>query len=250
MSPRSVMYQRQGKVARIALDRPQAGNAVDGSMARDLREACRQAIEDDEAFVVVITGAGEAFSVGTPAPDTPNGLDGLRVTDAIAAIPKPTIAAINGDATGHGLELTLACDLRIAADSANLAMDQVLEGSIPWDGGTQRLPRIVPRAIAMEMILTGRRLDAGEALSVGLVNQLAPGAELTARVDALAERLAASAPIAAAYVKEALNKGMDVPLEQGLRLEADLAILLHTTQDRAEGLRAFLKKRSPEFVGR
>jgi enoyl-CoA hydratase/carnithine racemase len=232
------------------LNRPQAGNAVDGEMARALRDSCHQAIEDDEAFVVVLTGAGKAFSTGTQSPGTPEAMNGLRVTDAIAAIPKPTIAAINGDATGHGLELTLACDLRIAADSAKLAMDQVLEGSIPWDGGTQRLPRIVPRAIALEMILTGRQLDADEALSVGLVNELAPSAELSARANALAERLAASAPIAAAYVKEALNKGMDMPLEQGLRLEADLAILLHTTQDRAEGLRAFLEKRSPEFVGR
>ena len=250
MSPRSVVYQRQGQVARILLDRPEAGNEVDEALARDLRDACRRAFEDDEAYVVVLTGAGEAFSTGTPSPDTPEAMDRLRVTAAIAAIPKPTVAAINGDATGHGLELALACDLRIAADSAALALDQVLDGAIPWDGGTQRLPRIVPKAVALELILTGRRLNADEALSMGLVNDVAPAADLIARANGLAERLAASAPIAAAYAKEALLKGMDVPLEQGLRLEADLAILLHTTHDRAEGLRAFLEKRSPEFAGR
>ena len=244
------MYQRQGHVARILLDRPEAGNEVDEALARDLRDACRRAFEDDEAYVVVLTGAGEAFSSGTPSPDTPEAMDRLRVTAAIAAIPKPTVAAINGDATGQGLELALACDLRIAADSAVLALDQVLDGAIPWDGGTQRLPRIVPKAVALELVLTGRRLNADEALSMGLVNDVAPTAELIARADGLAERLAASAPIAAAYAKEALLKGIDLPLEQGLRLEADLAILLHTSHDRAEGLRAFLEKRSPEFAGR
>jgi enoyl-CoA hydratase/carnithine racemase len=250
MSPNSVVYQRQGRVARILLDRPDSGNEVDEMLAQDLRDACRRAFEDDETYVVIITGAGEAFSTGTPSPGTPEAMDRLRVAAAIAAIPKPTVAAINGNATGHGLELALACDLRIAADSAELALDQVLDETIPWDGGTQRLPRIVPKAVALELVLTGRRVTAGEALSMGLVNDVAPAADLMARADGLADRLAASAPIAAAYAKEALLKGLDVPLEQGLRLEADLAILLHTTDDRTEGLRAFLEKRPPEFAGR
>jgi len=240
-------------VAVITLHRPEAGNAVDHAMAADLREACRSVIEDDAVHLAVVTGSGRHFSVTDPSakqPSSPDDFDSLRVAEALAAIPKPLLAALNGDAIGQGLEIALACDLRIASESARFALDHILHGAIPWDGGTQRLPRFIPRAIALELILTGKSISATEAKELGLVNEVAPAGEVLARATALANKLAAMAPIAANYVKEAAAKGMDVTLAQGLRLEADLAILLHSTSDRAEGLKSFLEKRAPHFAGR
>ena len=253
MTRRSVLYERQGHVATITLHRPDAGNAIDERMAAELREACRAVVEDDSAYVAIVTGSGRHFSITDPSARQPASQEAFaerRVTEALASIPKPLIAALNGNATGQGLEVALACDLRIASDTARFALDQILHGQIPWDGGTQRLPRFIPRAIALELILTGKSISASEARELGLVNETAPAAEALPRAKALAAKLAAVAPIAANYVKEATAKGMDMTLDQGLRLEADLAILLHTTNDRAEGLKSFLEKRSPHFAGR
>ena len=162
----------------------------------------------------------------------------------------PSIAAINGDAIGIGLELALACDLRICTETAHFAMNHIMYGGIPWDGGTQRLSRIVGRGKAMEMILTGEVIDAQEAHSIGLVHRVIPDDEILTVVMDTAREIASKGPIAVRYAKEAIRKGMDLTLEQGLRLEADLYFLLHTTSDRTEGIKAFQEKRSPRFEGR
>lgn len=246
----SVRMERRGFVFTITLARPETGNAVDGAMAEALREASQQAVEADDCHVLVLASTGGVFCSGAaPMADPLSDIPRLRVADALAAIPKPVIAAIQGDALGQGLELALACDLRIAADSAHFAMDQVRGGLIPWDGGSQRLPRLVSRGIALEMLLTGRTVTALEALAAGLVSEVEPMEQVLARAQQVADALAQMAPIAASYVKEAMLKGMDMPLDQALRLETDLAVLLHSSRDRAEGIRSFLEKRKPRFTG-
>ena len=157
--------------------------------------------------------------------------------------------SVESAALGQGLELALACDLRLAVQGAMLSLDQVSRGELPWDGGTQRLPRLLPPGVALDMVLTGRRMSAEEALAFGLVSAVVPTEALGQRAAELAEKIAAMAPIASVYAKEAVLKGLDAPLDQGVRLEADLAILLHTSRDRAEGIGAFLQKRKPRFTG-
>jgi enoyl-CoA hydratase len=164
--------------------------------------------------------------------------------------PQPIIAAIRGYALGGGLELALACDLRIASDDAQLGLTEVNLAIIPGGGGTQRLPRLVGRGRALEMILTGARVDARAALSIGLVERVVPAADVLAAARELARTLAEKAPIALRYAKEAVVKGLELPLADGLRLENDLATLLRTTEDRVEGAKAFLEKRKPRFTGK
>ena len=245
----------QGHVAWITLERPDEGNAPDQEMAAALREACESLGQNVGVRVIVITGAGEHFCSAPPHPLPPasNGtgiaVRPSRVASTVAALEAPVIAAVNGPAIGQGLELALACDLRIAAEEALFAMPQVPAGVLPWDGGTQRLPRVVGRGRAMEILMTGREVDAGEALSMGLVHEVVPQGELAARAQALAEGIAAAAPIALRYTKEAVLRGVDMDIDAGLRLEADLNILLQSTADRAEGVRSFLERRTPRFRG-
>jgi enoyl-CoA hydratase/carnithine racemase len=172
-----------------------------------------------------------------------------NIAAAVAAIEKPVIAAVNGDALGDGLELALACDVRIAAQNARFGLPEIEAGLIPSGGGTQRLPRIVGRGKALEMILTGETIDAPAALEYGLATKIVSADSLMTEVEALAKAMAAKAPVSLRYIKEAINKGLDLTMEQGLRLEADLYFLLHTTGDRTEGIKAFQQKRPPEFKG-
>ena len=172
------------------------------------------------------------------------------IVEQIASIDRPVISAIDGEVTGLGLELALACDIRIATEISHFGLPHVREGLIPWDGGTQRLSRLVGRSKAMEMILTGEIIDAQEAYRIGLVNRVVPPKELMSLVMDMAREIASKGPVALRYAKEAIHKGMDLTLEQGLRLEADLYFLLHTTKDRTEGIRAFQEKSSPRFEGR
>jgi enoyl-CoA hydratase/carnithine racemase len=162
----------------------------------------------------------------------------------------PVIAAINGAALGQGLELALACDLRICSQNATFAMPQVTYGEMPWDGGTQRLSRLVGRGKALEMVLLGECIDAQEALLIGLVHKMVSSGELMGAVQEMAHKIADQSPISLAYSKEAIHKGMDLTLDQGLRLEADLYCLIHTTRDRTEGIKAFREKRKPQFEGK
>ena len=174
----------------------------------------------------------------------------LRCVESLAALTKPTIAVVNGDALGVGLELALACDLRLAVDTARFGLTQVGEGLIPFCGGTQRLPRTVGQAKALELILMSAMINAQEAHRIGLVNEVIAAENFATRVDEVLTGLLGKGPIALRLGKEAVQKAMDLTLDQGMRLEEDLYALLQTTQDRAEGVRAFLEKRTPKFSGK
>ena len=243
-----VIYTKKDHVAHVTLNRPQADNSINLELSQELEDACRQINQDDDIYVVVLTGAGDkAFCKGSEVEKS--GVFYGAAT-AIARIEKPVIAAINGDALGQGLELALSCDIRLASDRAKFGFPEVSQGLIPFDGGTQRLPRIVGKGKALELILTAETLNAQEAFDIGLVSKVVPQKELLAEAEALIKTIAAQGPIALKFIKEAVNKGLDLTLEQGLRLEADLYFLLHATADRTEGIKAFLEKRPPKFKGK
>jgi enoyl-CoA hydratase/carnithine racemase len=240
----TVNYTTGDHVAYLTLNRPEAANRLNLKLAQELEDACRRANQDDGVYVIVLSGAGESFCGGADMPGA------VHVASAVAAIEKPVIAAINGDALGQGLELALGCDIRLASDEAKLGFPQLTKGIIPNDGGTQRLARLVGRGKALELVLTAETITAQEAREIGLVNKVVARGELAAEAKALAESIASKGPIALRFIKEAVNKGLDLTLEQGLRLEGDLYFLLHTTADRTEGINAFLKKRAPKFKNR
>jgi enoyl-CoA hydratase len=244
----AVIYTKKDHVGYITLNRPQAANAVNLKLAEELGDVCLKVNQDNDIYVVIITGAGDKAFCSGSEPDKAGTVYG--VAHAIASIEKPVIAAINGDALGQGLELALSCDIRLASDKARFGFPQIAQGLIPSDGGTQRLPRIIGRGKALELILSSETITAKEALSIGLVSRVVKGAKLAAESEALARNIAAKAPIALRFIKEAVNKGLDLTLEQGLHLEADLYFLIHTTADRTEGINAFLKKRKPKFKGK
>jgi enoyl-CoA hydratase len=240
----AVIYTKKDHIGSIILNRPEAGNSINLKLAQELEDVCLKINQDDDIYVVIITGAGDkAFCCGVEK-------SGYSPANAIASVDKPVIAAINGDALGVGLELALCCDIRLASDKAKFGFPEVAQGLIPSAGGTQRLPRIIGRGKALELILTAETITADEALRIGLVSKVVKGANLAAETEALARNIAAKAPVALRFIKEAVNKGLDLTLEQGLRLEADLYFLLHTTADRTEGINAFLKKRPPKFKGK
>jgi enoyl-CoA hydratase/carnithine racemase len=228
-------------------------------MAEDLLALCEAAADDDEVEIVVLTGAQDVFCRGLEYPvgqkDTEVAQNiraqfgDLSCVAALAALTKPTLAALNGDAIGVGLELALACDLRLAREDARFGFPQVTEGLIPFCGGTQRLPRIVGQAKALELIFIGETIAAREAHRIGLVNEVIAADVFAARVDEILTSLLGKGPIALRLGKEAVLKAMDLTLDQGIRLEEDLYALLQTTQDRAEGIQAFLGKRTAKFVG-
>jgi enoyl-CoA hydratase/carnithine racemase len=225
-------------------------------LSDELTELCAEITWDEEVRVVVLTGSGDkSFCLGTglnkPVSGTGNEeMKTASVSEPIAKIDRPVIAAIQGDALGPGLEMALACDLRIAAETSRFGLAEIKAGLIPWNGGTQRLARLVGRAKALEMILTGETIDAREAYRVGLVNKVVPHQQLMSTVMNMAREMATKGSIALRYTKEAVYQGMDLTLDQGLRLEADLYLLIHTTKDRTEGIKAFREKRVPKFEGK
>ncbi len=248
----AVSIEREDRVAVITMQR----HEVDEAAAFELADACLEARRDAGVWAVVLTGAGTAFCGGTDAEslakaaNNPSLLSTLRVAEHVAHIEKPVVGALSGDALGQGLELALACDLRLAASSAKFGLTHLENGSIPWDGGTQRLPRLIGRSRAIEMLLASRKVSADEAWSIGLVNLVVEPADVVSRSMELAGAIAGHGPIATRYVKEAVDKGLDLTLEQGLRLEADLSFLLQSTADRAEGIASFLERRRPDYKGR
>ena len=234
----------------VTLNRPAADNRVDFRMGEELREMCSQLAADDGLRVVILTGAGRVFSTGREVPPDAAGMAGLQAARAVAALPVPVLAALNGDASDHGLELALAADLRLADPQARFRFSPPEAGMFPFDGGTQRLPRLVGPGWARDMLLTGRQLSAGEALSIGLVNRVAESSGTVLRqARQLAATIAQGSPLGARYAKEAVVSGADLALPHALGLEADLNVILQSTRDRAEGIRSFLERREPEFTG-
>ncbi len=225
--------------------------------AEQLESVCQFLNEDANLRAAVLTNTGENFwhdeispwPKDAPVGDLESVLQRRRVATHVANLKAPTIAAIQGRAWNQGLELALACDLRLAAEGSTFGFSCLAEGYIPWDGGSQRLPRIIGRARALELLLTGRSVSASEALEMGLVNAVTPGQTLEAAAIDLGQTIAGAAPIAVRYVKEAVYKGLDMSLAQGLNLEADLSFILQTTQDRRRGIQAFLNKTKPQFTG-
>lgn len=244
MADETVLYSKKGHVACITLNRPDAGNMINEQLAGELDSLCRRVREDTDVYVAVLTGSGSVFCSGSELDYEMSVPSPAR---AVAAIEQPVIAAINGDAIGQGLELALACDIRLAIKEARFGLPHVSIGQIPTDGGTQRLPRIIGTGKALELILTSESIGTREAAEIGLVSKVIEKESLAAQAGALAQNLTAKAPLSLRFIKEAVNKGLDLTLEQGLRLEADLYFLLHTTADRTEGITAFLEKRTPRF---
>jgi enoyl-CoA hydratase len=245
-------------VAVVTIDRPEALNALNGELMFELATALDLLEGDLEVRALVLTGAGRAFVAGADVANLAQlddafagreaSLAGQDLMNSLAALPFPTIAAINGFALGGGLELALACDLRVAATGAKLGLPEVGLGLIPGYGGTQRLPRLIGTGRALDLILTGRHVGADEALAMGLVNRVANDA--LAEAVALARQTLRNGPIAIGLAKEAVARGLDVTLPQGLEIEADLFGLAASTDDMKEGTAAFLERRAAEFEGR
>ncbi len=252
-----VRYELDGEVAVITIDRQAALNALNQDVLIELSLAFEMAEANAEVRALVVTGAGRAFVAGADIAGMSELTDafagrelsllGQDVFGSLAALPFPTVAAINGFALGGGLELALAADLRVAAPAAKLGLPEVGLGLIPGYGGTQRLPRLIGQGRALDLILTGRHVAADEALQLGLVNRVAEDA-LAAAVE-LARTAARNSPIALGLAKEAVSRGLDVTLSQGLEIEADLFGLAATSSDMKEGTAAFLEKRAPKFTG-
>jgi len=257
----TLSLETSGPVARITLRRPESGNAIDAALVHELIHACEIIASDETARVVLLSADGDIFARGwdwdAVLGETTDPVAALRAqgipTDpfgCLAELPKPVVCAINGDAIGAGLELALACDVRIAAQGARFSVPEVSMGLLPLAGGTQRLPRLVGRGIALEMILTGEPVSADEALRIGLASAVVRRDRLLAEAEASASRIAERGPLAVRYAKEAVSHGIEMPLEQALRFETDLTIILQTTEDRAEGVKAFLEKRKAKFKGK
>lgn len=250
-------YEIDGNLAILTINRPDALNALNHEMILELALALEVAEADLEVRALILTGVGRAFVAGADIENLQRlgdgfsgreaSLAGQDLMNSLAALPFPTIAAINGFALGGGLELALAADLRVAGSAAKLGLPEVQLGLIPGYGGTQRLPRLIGLGRALDLILTGRHVDATEALSLGLVNRVADDALAAARE--LAQACLSNAPIALGLAKESVVRGLDVTLPQGLEIEADLFGMVTTTEDMKEGTAAFLEKRAADFRG-
>lgn len=264
MDFQTILFEGGGEIAFVTFNRPESMNAMNRQMTSELVEVCRLIEEDAAVRVAIFTGAGDrAFSAGMDLKEraetafSPIERRNQKLTQkiytqarAVAAITKPTIAAIRGYCVGGGLEFALACDLRIAAEDAKLGLTEVRRGIIPGAGGTQRLARAVGPTKALEMCLTGDTVSGAEAKALGLVNDAVPSADVVKAAESLAGRILKGAPISVAFIKEAIKKGVELPLEEGLRLEADLSALIGGTEDAREGPRAFAEKRAPVWKGK
>jgi len=258
MAYQNLNLKKQGQVALLTLARPRRSNRIDALMAYEIREACASIDQDATIRTVVLMGKGKNFCAGSVLEqhttrarrnDLANLFAQHRTADAIANISKPTIAVLQGNTLGQGLELALACDLRIAEHGASMGLPQVTQGAMPWDGGTQRLTRLVGRTRSLELLLTGQIIESQKALELGLVNEIVNDGSGLSTALHLAKTIAQKAPIATQYVKEAIIQGAESTILQGLRLEADLNFLLHTTSDRKKGITSFSKRTIPKFTG-
>ena len=252
-----VDYEKEGRIAIITINRPEAMNALNAEVQKGLQEAFVDFRDNDDLWVAIITGAGDrAFSAGAdikgfrPATEEEVKAAGEGAAERPDTIWKPFIAAINGYALGGGLELAMECDIRIAAEHAQLGQPEINIGFMPGAGGTIRLPRFIPRAIAAELLLTGNRLNAQDALHSGLVSRVVPLDQLMLTAKEIANTICTRGPLGVRASKEAIIKGYDMVLEEALKLERKLNAQLRTTEDFMEGARAFAEKRPPQYKGK
>ena len=260
MSFENLLLDRDGAVALLTINRPQVLNALNTPTIDELRRAVLELKHDPAVRVIIITGAGEKsfvagadineLAVQRPAQGKEHARRGQHVFDLIENLGKPVIAAINGYALGGGCELAMACTLRIASGTAKLGQPEINLGLIPGYAGTQRLPRLVGKGVALELLLTGRQITADEALRIGLVHRVVAAESLRAEAMTLARDLAGKAPIAMQYIIESVNRGLEVSFDNAQFLEATLFGLVASTEDMHEGTSAFLEKRKAEFKGR
>jgi enoyl-CoA hydratase/carnithine racemase len=256
----NVLYEKKGAIAYVTVNRPKVLNALNTPTWADLRAAFVDARDDSSIRGVILTGAGnKAFIAGADISELAHvaafeaersSRFGQEVLDLIENLGKPVIAAINGFALGGGCETAMACTIRIAVETAKFGQPEVTLGLVPGGGGTQRLPRLVGKGRALQLILSGEIINAQEAYRIGLVNEIIPAADLIARAEGILKKIASNAPIAVRFALEAANKGMDTSQGEGLLLEASYFGLCAATEDKKEGTTAFLEKRIPQFQGR
>jgi len=256
----NVVYEKKGGFAYVMVNRPKVLNALNKATWTDLRTAFEDARDDAAVRGVILTGAGsKAFIAGadigelarvTAFEAEQSSRFGQEVLDLIEDLGKPVIAAVNGFALGGGCETAMACTIRIAAENAQFGQPEVKLGLVPGGGGTQRLPRLVGKGRALQLILSGEIINAAEAYRIGLVNEIVPATDLIARAEAVLKQIAANAPIAIKFALEVTNKGLETSQSEGLLLEASYFGLCAATEDKKEGTSAFLEKRAPQFHGR
>ena len=251
-----ILFEKRGGIALVTINRPERLNACDFESYARLAEIWRAFRDDDALQVGILTGTGDrAFSAGSDIKSNyvnkpSEGEPQSELFPLMHALDKPLIAAINGHANGGGLEQALACDIRVAAEHSQFGLGEVRLGWLPGAGGTQRLPRLIPRGRALEMLLTGSRIGADEALRLGLVDHVVAKDAHLEKAFAIAREIEKSAPLAVQKIKRAVKEGLDMPLPDGLRLERELYLWLQETEDAREGARAFAEKRPPNWKGR
>jgi enoyl-CoA hydratase/carnithine racemase len=250
-----VILEKKGPVAYVTINRPERLNACDFETYALLTEIWSEFRDDRQLRVAIFTGAGErAFCAGSDIKSNyveRRGVEGARTPyQVMLELTKPIIAAINGHANGGGLEQALACDIRVAAEHAQFGLGEVRLGWLPGGGGTQRLPRLIPLGRALEMLYTGKRIDAQEALRIGLADYVVPMPQLISRCEEIASEICKSAPLAVEGIKAVALRGLDLPLAEGLKLEQNRYQSLTKTEDATEGARAFAEKRAPNWKGR
>jgi enoyl-CoA hydratase/carnithine racemase len=256
----NVIYEKKDPIAYLRLNRPKVLNALNKVTINELQAAFMDARDDAAIRGVILTGAGEkAFAAGADIAEIVNNTAveaeqatrrGQALTDLIENLGKPVIAAVNGFALGGGCELAMSCAIRIAAESAKFGQPEVRLGVMPGYGGTQRMPRLVGKGRALKLILSGDIIDAAEAFRIGLVDELVPDAHLIERAETVLKKIVANAPLSVKYALEAVNKGLETSIAEGLLIEASLFAVCASTDDKKEGTSAFLEKRTPKFQGR
>jgi len=256
----TVLYEKRGGIAYITMNRPKVMNALNKTAVADLTAAFEAARDDVEVRGAIVTGAGDkAFIAGadinevatsTPIEAEQNSRNGQALMDLIEHLGKPVVAAVNGFALGGGCETALASTIRVASENAKFGLPEVKLGIIPGFGGTQRLPRLIGKGVALQMILSGGMIDAQEAYRIGLVNEVVPAAELIGRAEAILNQIAANAPISVKNALEAVNSGLETSLAAGLLHESSLFAVCASTEDKKIGTSAFLEKRTAQFQGR
>jgi enoyl-CoA hydratase/carnithine racemase len=256
----NLSYEKKNGIAYVTLNRPKVLNALNQRTWENLRTAFEDARDDAEIRGVILTGAGDkAFIAGadiselvhvTAVEAKKSSSYGQAVLNLIENLGKPVVAAVNGFALGGGCETAMACTIRVASENAKFGQPEVALGLIPGGGGTQRLPRLIGKGRALQLILSGEMISAQEAYRIGLVNEVVPAADLITRAEAILKKIFSNAPVAVKYSLEAVNKGMETSQAEGLSLEASLFGLCAGTEDKTEGTSAFLAKRAPQFQGR